>query len=91
VPKNKIGYHNHINSEEVTELIRELALVCADSSIVSILNPLGYRTGIGNTWTEERVQHVRHSNGVPACVHRQSQRREPDCLVVSFAQTKARI
>jgi hypothetical protein len=67
VRKNKIGYHNHINSEEVTELIRELALVCGDSSIVSILNRLGYRTGIGNTWTEKRVQHVRHSNGVPAC------------------------
>jgi hypothetical protein len=66
VRKNKIGYPNHINSVEVTELIRELALVCADSSIVSILNRLGYRTGIGNTWTEKRVQHVRHSNGVPA-------------------------
>jgi hypothetical protein len=67
VRKNKIGYHNHINSDEVTELIRELALVCADSSIVSILNRLGYRTGNGNTWTEKRVQHVRHSNGFPAC------------------------
>ena len=67
VRKNKIGYHNHINSEEVTELIRELALVCADSSIVSILNRLGYRTGNGNTWTEKRVQHVRHTNGFPAC------------------------
>jgi len=31
VRKNKIGYHNHINSDKVTELIRELALVCADS------------------------------------------------------------
>ncbi len=47
-------------------LIRELALVCPDPSIVSILNRLGYRTGIGNTWTEKRVQHVRHSHGVPA-------------------------
>ena len=67
VRKNQIGYHNHINSEEVTGLIRELALVCADSSIVSILNRLGYRTGNGNTWTEKRVQHVRHTNGFPAC------------------------
>jgi hypothetical protein len=25
VPKNRTGYHNHINSKEVTELIRELA------------------------------------------------------------------
>ena len=67
VPKNRTGYHNHINSQEVTELIRELALVCEDTSIVSIVNRLGYRTGNGNTWTEKRVQHVRHTNGFPAC------------------------
>jgi hypothetical protein len=67
VRKNKTGYHNHINSEEVTGLIRELALVCEDSSIVSILNRLGYRTGDGNTWTEKRVQHVRHTKGFPVC------------------------
>lgn len=67
VRKNRTGYHNHINSEEVTELIRGLALVCEDGAIVSILNRLGYRTGNGNTWTEKRVQHVRHTNGFPAC------------------------
>jgi len=66
VPKNRTGYHNHINSQEVTELIRELALVCEDTSI-SILNRLCYRTGNGNTWTEKRVQHVRHTKGFPAC------------------------
>src|ERR1700736_1070731 len=49
VRKNKTGYHNHINSEEVTELIRQLALVCEDHAIVSILNRLGYRTGNHNT------------------------------------------
>ncbi len=67
VPKNRTGYHNHINSQEVTELIRELALVCEDASIVSTLNRLGYRTGNSNTWTEKRVQHVRHTNGFSAC------------------------
>ena len=67
VRKNKTGYHNHINSEEVTELIRELALVCEDGAIVSILSRLGYRTGNGNTWTEKRLQHVRHTKGFPAC------------------------
>jgi hypothetical protein len=67
VRKNKTGCHGHINSEEVMDLIRELALVCEDTSIVSILNRLGYRTGNGNTWTEKRVQHVRHTNGFPAC------------------------
>lgn len=67
VRKNRTGYHNHINSKGVTELIRELALVCEDHAIVSILNRLGYHTGIGNTWTEKRVQHVRHTKGFPAC------------------------
>jgi DNA invertase Pin-like site-specific DNA recombinase len=67
VRKNRTGYHNHINSEEVTELIRDLALVCEDGAIVSILNRLGYRTGNSNTWTEKRVQHVRHTKGFPAC------------------------
>ncbi|MGA7316008.1 MAG: recombinase family protein [Silvibacterium sp.] len=67
VRKNRTGHHDHVNSQEVTELIRELALVCEDSAIVSILNRLGYRTGIANTWTEKRVQHVRHTKGFPAC------------------------
>jgi hypothetical protein len=31
------------------------------------LNRLGYRTGNSNAWTEKRVQHVRHTNGFPAC------------------------
>jgi hypothetical protein len=67
VRKNKTGYHNHINSDEVTELIRELALVCGDTAIVSILNRLGYRTGTGNTWTEKHVQY--------AVLHRPDHRR----------------
>jgi hypothetical protein len=65
VRTNKTGYHNHINSEEVTELIRQLALVFEDPAIVSILNRLGYRTGNSNTWTEKRVQHVCHTKGFP--------------------------
>ena len=67
VSKNRTGYHSHINSKEVTELIRELALVCEDSAIVSILNGLGYRTGNGNTWTEKRVQNVRNTKGFSVC------------------------
>jgi len=53
-PQSLDSMHNHINSQEVTELIRELALVCEDTSIVSILNRLGYRGGNSNTWTEKR-------------------------------------
>jgi hypothetical protein len=53
-PQSLDSMHNHINSQEVTELIRELALVCEDTSIVSILNQLGNRGGNSNTWTEKR-------------------------------------
>ena len=67
VRKNKVGHHDHVNSEEVTTLIRELALVSKDVAIVAMLNRLGYRTGTGNTWTEKRVQHVRHTKGIPVC------------------------
>src|SRR5262252_8143105 len=42
VRKNRTGHHDHVNSQEVTELSRELALVCEDSAIVSVMNSLGY-------------------------------------------------
>lgn len=65
--KNQTGHHNRVNSREVIDLVRDLAQVCDDSAIVGILNRLGYRTGTENTWNEKRLQHVRHSNGIPAC------------------------
>ena len=67
VRKNRPGVHNRCTDRQVIDLIRELAQVCTDAAIVSILNRLGYRTGVGNTWTESRVQHLRHSNGIPVC------------------------
>lgn len=66
VKRNKVGQHNRCNSEEVVELIRKLAEGCDDNLIVTTLNRLGYHTGTGKTWTEKRVQHVRHTNGIPA-------------------------
>ncbi len=56
-----------VNSREVIDLVRELAQGCDDAAIVGILNRLGYRTGNENTWNEKCLQHVRHSNGIPAC------------------------
>jgi hypothetical protein len=47
VRKNKTRHHDHVNSEEVTDLIRELALVSKDVAIVAILNRLDYLTGTG--------------------------------------------
>jgi DNA invertase Pin-like site-specific DNA recombinase len=67
VGKNRTGHHERVSSREVVDLIRDLAQVCEDSAIVAILNRLGYRTGVGNTWNEKRVQHVRHTRGFPMC------------------------
>ena len=65
--KSQSGHHNRVNSREVIDLIRELAQVCDDAAIVGIMNRLGYRTGNENTWNEKRLQHVRHTHGIPPC------------------------
>jgi len=65
--KKSVGQHNRVNSREVIDLIRELAQVCDDAAIVGILNRLGSRTGNNNTWNKKRLQHVSHSQGIPAC------------------------
>jgi hypothetical protein len=61
------GQHDNGNDLAVVDLVRELARVCDDYAVVSILNRLGYKTGAGNTWTESRVQHHSHTNQIPAC------------------------
>lgn len=65
------GQHDHKTDTAVTDLIRELAMVCDDYAIASILNRLGYRTGAGCTWTASRVDRVREDFGVPKCVRKE--------------------
>jgi DNA invertase Pin-like site-specific DNA recombinase len=67
VVKNRSGQHRCCATQELVELVRELAKVCRDRSIASILNRLGYRTGPGNTWKESRVTGLRHYHQIPAC------------------------
>jgi hypothetical protein len=67
VLKNRSGQHRCCATQEVVELVRELAKVCRDRSIASILNRLGYRTGPGNTWKESRVIGLRRYHHIPAC------------------------
>jgi len=65
VHKNRTGRHQRTTDREVVDLVRELAQVCADRSIASILNRLGYETGAGNSWTESRVGSLRSSQQIP--------------------------
>jgi DNA invertase Pin-like site-specific DNA recombinase len=67
VLKNRSGQHRCCATGEVVELVRELAKVCRDRHIASILNRLGYHTGPGNTWKESRVTGLRHYHHIPAC------------------------
>lgn len=66
VARNLTGKHRHCVDTQVIELVTELAKVCKDADIASILNRLGYRTGAGNTWIESRVRSLRKYHNVPA-------------------------
>ena len=59
VERNRPGRHRHTTDKKVVDVVKELAEVCDDRSIASILNQLGYRTGVGNRWTEARVKGLR--------------------------------
>jgi hypothetical protein len=65
--KNRSGQHRRCAERDIVDLVRELAKVCRDRHIASILNRLGYRTGPGNTWKESRVRGLRRYHKIPGC------------------------
>jgi len=67
LPRNRTGQHGRAVSQEAVELVRELATVCNDQTIATVLNRLGYRTGHGLTWRSSRVAGVRNYHGIPPC------------------------
>jgi DNA invertase Pin-like site-specific DNA recombinase len=69
--KRTQGQHDHKTDAAVTDLVRELAMVCDDYAIAAILNRLGYRTGADYTWTASRVDRVREDLGIPKCVRKE--------------------
>jgi hypothetical protein len=64
VARNKPGMHRRMASGEVIELVRELAKVCEDKTIASVLNRLGFTTGQGNGWRVSRVVSFRHTHRI---------------------------
>jgi len=65
VPRNRSGQHRRCTAREVVDVVRELARRLPDFQIARILNRLGYRTGAGNTWTQQRVVSLRHAHAIP--------------------------
>ena len=66
VRRTPSGRHRHVTDKAVVDLVRELVEVCGDGAMAGILNQLGYRTGVGNRWTEGRVKGLRDHNHIPA-------------------------
>lgn len=65
VRKNKTGHHDHVNSEEITELIRELALVSKDVAIVGraivpALETPGRKSARSTFGIRKASRHVHH-------------------------------
>jgi excisionase family DNA binding protein len=65
VPRNRPGQHRRCTDRAVVEVVRDLARRVPDAQIARILNRLGYRTGAGNTWTQQRVVSLRHAHEIP--------------------------
>jgi excisionase family DNA binding protein len=65
VERNQPGHHRHVTDKAVVDVVKELAEVCDDRAIASILNQLGYRTGAENRWTEARVKGLRDYRHIP--------------------------
>ncbi len=65
VPRNRTGEHRRCTARAVVDVVRDLARQLPDAQIARILNRLGYRTGAGNTWTQQRVISLRHAHHLP--------------------------
>ncbi|WP_154671335.1 hypothetical protein [Paraburkholderia mimosarum] len=64
VVKNRTGQHGWATDVAVKALITRIARQLNDSSIASLLNRLGHRTGKGHTWTEMRVRSFRSDHHI---------------------------
>ena len=85
VKKNAPGRHNRCTSMDVIGVIRQMAGKFPDEQIAATLNRMGFSTGAGQTWNEQRVYSARHYNQLPAYVPGQSC---SDALTMDEAATR---
>jgi DNA invertase Pin-like site-specific DNA recombinase len=65
VKKRKTGQHRWCTSLEAVEVVRQMAGRFTDELIAATLNRVGLKTGVGNTWTKDRVCSLRHHHQLP--------------------------
>ena len=51
---------------EAIEVLKQMAGGHTDEQIATTLNRLGFQTGAGHTWNEQRVYSARHTHNLPA-------------------------
>lgn len=66
VKKRNTGQHRWCTSMEAVEIVRQMAGRFTDELIAATLNRLELKTGIGNTWTKDRVYSLRHRHQLPS-------------------------
>ena len=67
------GRTSHRTPEDTVELVRRLAVEFDDLQIARILNKQGRRTGLGNTFTQVRVQSLRGKHRIAKCKRKPEQ------------------
>jgi DNA invertase Pin-like site-specific DNA recombinase len=67
VRRRKKGRNNLATSDNVADIIKELAKVCSDDMIANNMNRNGYKTGFNNRWNQERVTSFRAKRKIPKC------------------------
>jgi DNA invertase Pin-like site-specific DNA recombinase len=65
VRRRKRGKNCFATPDNVIEIIKELAKVCTDDIIASVMNRSGYKTGLNNRWNRERVTSFRSKRKIP--------------------------
>lgn len=66
---------------EALDIIRKMAVRYGDDQIASVLNRLGYRTGKGKRWNQNRVRTARRNHSIPG-----QKRMKPDPGVLTLSQ-----
>jgi excisionase family DNA binding protein len=85
VPRNRPGQHRRCTDRAVVDVVRDLARRVSDAQIARLLNRLGYHTGAGNTWTQQRVVSLRHAHDIPVYTP------NPDGAVLTIGQAAHRL
>ena len=86
VLKNRSGQNRYKTDVATEQLVRELARLLPDQSIVPVLNRLGIRSARGQTWTQLRVRNFRGAHQIP--VYREGERAERQELILGEAASR---